>query len=180
MFVAHNVITAGNAGHNRYADNLHFRNNIFLPFAAQYRRGRGGKPMLVLFSAAPPVNTSDYNAYRMLPEVYAAKPFGLSRGKGNAWSTLEAFSEATGMEANSIILQGDGYVVFRRAPESGPRQSPRPTGFDFRLKPGAEVVDKGMPLPNINDGFNGDAPDMGPIELGDQPPQYGPRGGSGE
>ena len=45
--------------------------------------------------------------------------------------------------------------------------------LDFRLKPNARVVDKGVALPNINDGFNGKAPDLGAIEAGTEMPVYG-------
>jgi len=47
--------------------------------------------------------------------------------------------------------------------------------LDFRLKPGAAAVDRGVALPNITDGFSGRAPDLGAIELGQAPPHYGPR-----
>jgi hypothetical protein len=47
--------------------------------------------------------------------------------------------------------------------------------IDFRLKPGSPVIDRGIPLPNVTDGFAGRAPDLGAIEFGEQPPHYGPR-----
>jgi hypothetical protein len=36
-------------------------------------------------------------------------------------------------------------------------------------------VDAGIVLPNINDGWNGSAPDLGALELGSAPPTYGVR-----
>ena len=47
--------------------------------------------------------------------------------------------------------------------------------FDFRLKPGAAPVDKGVVLPNVTDGFSGRAPDIGALEAGKPVPHYGPR-----
>ena len=47
--------------------------------------------------------------------------------------------------------------------------------LDFRLKPGAAAVDRGVALPNITDGFAGRAPDLGAIELGQATKHYGPR-----
>lgn len=47
--------------------------------------------------------------------------------------------------------------------------------FDFRLKPNSAAVDRGMPLPNVNDGFTGRAPDLGALEVGKAVPHYGPR-----
>ena len=47
--------------------------------------------------------------------------------------------------------------------------------LDFRLKPGSAAIDRGVTLPNITDGFTGQAPDLGALELGQTPPHYGPR-----
>ena len=47
--------------------------------------------------------------------------------------------------------------------------------FDFRLKPGAAAVDRGVALPNVTDGFAGRAPDLGALEVGQRAFQYGPR-----
>jgi hypothetical protein len=47
--------------------------------------------------------------------------------------------------------------------------------FDFRLKPGSAAVDRGMILPNVTDGFAGQAPDLGALEVGQAAPHYGPR-----
>lgn len=46
---------------------------------------------------------------------------------------------------------------------------------DLRLKAGTNAIDTGMAIANINDGFNGDAPDLGAYELGAALPVYGPR-----
>ena len=46
---------------------------------------------------------------------------------------------------------------------------------DMRLKPGSRVIDAAVPIPNINDGFNGKAPDCGAYELDQEIPHYGPR-----
>ncbi len=46
---------------------------------------------------------------------------------------------------------------------------------DLRLKPGSRAIDAGVALPNINDGHQGAAPDLGAYELGQRLPHYGPR-----
>ena len=46
---------------------------------------------------------------------------------------------------------------------------------DLRLRPDAPAVDKGVHIPNINDGFNGKAPDIGAYETVQELPHYGPR-----
>jgi hypothetical protein len=47
--------------------------------------------------------------------------------------------------------------------------------LDFRLRPGSAAVDRGTPLANVTEGFEGDAPDLGALELGARLPVYGPR-----
>jgi len=47
--------------------------------------------------------------------------------------------------------------------------------MDFRLKAGGAAVDAGVRLANVNDGFTGNAPDMGALEVDRPLPVYGPR-----
>jgi hypothetical protein len=47
--------------------------------------------------------------------------------------------------------------------------------YDFRLRPGSAAIDKGVEIPNVNDGFTGAAPDLGALEAGQPLPTYGPR-----
>jgi len=47
--------------------------------------------------------------------------------------------------------------------------------IDAALAPASDAVDKGVVLPNFNDGFTGRAPDLGCLERGQKPPHYGPR-----
>jgi hypothetical protein len=47
--------------------------------------------------------------------------------------------------------------------------------LDFQLKPGAAAVDKGGVIPNVTDGYSGNAPDLGALELDRPLPHYGPR-----
>ena len=46
---------------------------------------------------------------------------------------------------------------------------------DLRLSPSSQAIDAGVVLPNVNDGYQGTAPDLGAHELGSSPPHYGPR-----
>lgn len=48
-------------------------------------------------------------------------------------------------------------------------------GLDFNFKDGSVAVDAGVAIPNITDGFNGDAPDLGALEFGKPMPVNGPR-----
>ena len=47
--------------------------------------------------------------------------------------------------------------------------------FDFRLRPESVAVDTGCQLPNVNDDFSANAPDLGSLEVGKPLPHYGPR-----
>lgn len=47
--------------------------------------------------------------------------------------------------------------------------------IDFRLAGTSDAIDKGVVLPNFNDGFKGKAPDLGALEFGEAIPSYGPR-----
>jgi hypothetical protein len=47
--------------------------------------------------------------------------------------------------------------------------------LDFQLKPGSAAVDRGAAIPNITDGYSGNAPDLGALESGQPMPHYGPR-----
>ena len=47
--------------------------------------------------------------------------------------------------------------------------------LNFRLRPGSKAVDAGQILPTINDGYAGEAPDLGALEVGQPEPKYGAR-----
>jgi hypothetical protein len=46
--------------------------------------------------------------------------------------------------------------------------------LDFRLKP-ARRRWIATPIPNVTNGYSGNAPDLGALELGQPMPHYGPR-----
>lgn len=52
---------------------------------------------------------------------------------------------------------------------------PERVNQDLRLRKGAQVVDAALKIPNINDDYNGEAPDCGAYEYGQELPHYGPR-----
>ncbi len=172
MIALHNILTSPNAGHNKYADDLHYYNNVFLPFPEQFRERDHGNALLIHLRSLPPRNSSDYNAYNMLRDIFAEKPVGV--GRRDRWATLEEFAGATGFARHSTIMD-KAYEMYRKAPEPERGKLYVPGDYDFRLEEGAPVIDRAKPLPNINGDFHGDGPDMGAIEFGDDPPHYGPR-----
>jgi len=88
------------------------------------------------------------------------------------YQSIEELFKATGLEEHGVLAD---YDIFANA--SPPRQGKtyEPRDYDLRLRGGANVVDAGIALPQITDGFTGKAPDLGCYELGAEPPHYGPR-----
>jgi hypothetical protein len=100
-----------------------------------------------------------------------------------SFATLADYSRATGQDQHSVMLD---YSVFRKVRRLDARDIPnlqrlyKAEDFDFSLTPGSAATDRGLPIPNVTDGFSGRAPDLGAMESGQAAPHYGPRTGSGE
>ena len=94
------------------------------------------------------------------------------------FKTLAEYSKATGQDRNSVLLDYDIFVNVPRL-NAQDRQTVQKVykaeAFDFRLKPNAAAVDRGLALPNVSDEFAGRAPDLGALEVGQAAPHYGPR-----
>ena len=172
--------------------NIHFRNNLIL--------GKSETAETFAVETYTNYSSSDYNGFRpnegadfsfewMSPPFgvlsrYAAKP-GLSpqdRIKEEAGSredrkfkTLKEFSEATGQDRHSVIVDYDVFQKVTPPDSNDPRILYKPADFDFPLRPESVAVDAGVRLPNVNDGFAGKAPDLGAYEAGQPVPHYGPR-----
>ena len=89
--------------------------------------------------------------------------------------TLAAYSQATGQDAHSILVDWDIFTNVSPIDYTNPRLLYNPANYDFTLKPNTKAVDAGVILPNINDDFTGNAPDLGALEVGRSVPHYGPR-----
>lgn len=177
LFAFHNTIIGEQSARDPAA-NLHYRNNLFL--------GRGTPDRAVMtWSNATEAYSSDHNGYRPNPGVgrqyvWLAPPPGETRyepnpGDWQAFPTLEAFRAATGQERNGIEIDFD---VFREMVPPDPSQRHavyHAEEIDFGLRPGSAAIDAGVPIPTVNDGFSGAAPDLGALELGQPRPRYGPR-----
>jgi hypothetical protein len=148
-------------------------------------------------------STSDYNGFRpnpgaefsfqwnsppfQIPADYSGLPqSGPGRGTPGGSGTLEVrrlptlaeYSRATDQDQHSAVVD---YDVFMNVPRLDTQDLNKVQSlykaqdFDFRLRPGSTAVDHGVVLPNATDGFSGRAPDLGALELGQNPPHYGPR-----
>ena len=116
-------------------------------------------------------STMDYNAYRRNGPDRLLK-WTSHNGNVGRYQSIEDFFKATGLEEHGVLTD---YDIFLKAmpPEKG--RTYEPSDYNLLLKKNANVVDAGIALPQITDGFTGKAPDLGCYELGQKPPHYGPR-----
>jgi hypothetical protein len=177
LFVWHNTLISEQVARDP-SSNVHFRNNLFL---GRDVAGRG----IMTWANATGAYSSDHNGYRPTPGVAAqyswlAPPAGGSsyEPKPEEWRTFATLADlraATGQEAHGVEVDFD---VFERMakPDAAQRHAVyHAVDLDFRLRSGGRAVDAGVPIPTVNDGFGGRAPDLGAIELDQPAPVYGPR-----
>ena len=160
VLIYHNTAIAGQID-SRFWSNGHFRNNVFL--------GNGQK--ILDTRTHTPHSSMDYDGFGTGTIRWCGPQTGM---KFQTFPTLAAFAKATGLEQHGVLL---GYDIFASQPELpfGKKKTYQPGVADLRLEPGGAAVDAGCVLPNINDGFTGEAPDLGAYELGRPIPHYGPR-----
>ena len=94
------------------------------------------------------------------------------------FKTLDEYRAASGQDQHSVLVDYDVFVNVPRLDAQDSRTVQKvykAEDFDFRIKPGSSAVDRGVVLPNVNDGFTGRAPDLGAIEVGRPVPHFGPR-----
>ncbi|HEY8519910.1 MAG TPA: hypothetical protein VIN61_07515 [Gammaproteobacteria bacterium] len=167
------------------AGNAQWRNNLML--------GQNALPAIFSVTTFTNETSSDYNGFR--PNAGAEASFEWTSpppgvladftGPGHAaaletrrFATLAEYSEATGQDRHSVLVDYDVFVNVPRLDASDPATLQRvldAADYDFRLRRGSAAVDRGVVLPNVTDGYAGRAPDLGAIELGAEPPRYGPR-----
>jgi hypothetical protein len=165
--------------------NTHWRNNLIL--------GENALPAIFSVTTFTQYTSSDYNGFRPNPDVaesfrWSAPPRGVTADynrlgymaqlEAREFATLEQFAAATGNDRNSVLVD---YDVFVNVPRLDARDDATvqklfdARDVDFRLRPGSAAVDRGTALATVTDGFVGNAPDLGALELGAPLPLYGPR-----
>lgn len=162
--------------------NLHWRNNVIL--------GQNAQPAIFNVTTNTGYSTSDYNGFRPNPGVEAsfhwnspAEQEGVGDGTRDSlvlrqFATLQEYADATGQDRNSVLVDYDDFVNVPQLDAKDLATVQRvhnARALDFNLKEGSAAVDAGIAIPNITDGFDGDAPDLGALELGKPMPVYGPR-----
>jgi hypothetical protein len=189
LFYNNTILTETAAGSSA---NVHWRNNLLL--------GEGSAPAIFSVNTNTNYSSSDYNGFRLNPGAeysfqwnsppsnIAADYNGLltATGRGQAnpalevrrFTTLEEYSRTTKQDQHSVAVD---YDIFVNVPKLDARDVHKVQKLykaedeDFRLRPGSAAIDRGIVLPNVTDGFTGQAPDLGALELGKAPPHYGPR-----
>ncbi len=134
-------------------------NNLWITVSDWYawENGSGG---------APDWRTNlDYDGFDWGDYVYAFK-------WGERYPDLPSFQAATGLETHALRVDKDVCFETFDVPNAPPGSVP----LQFMtLRADCNAVDAGIPLPNINDGYLGAAPDLGAYEVGADLPHYGPR-----
>src|SRR5687767_3288210 len=178
----HNTILSETAAAG--ASNVHWRNNLFL--------GENTAPAIFSVNTFTRYSSSDYNGFRPNPGAEVSFQWATPKAgtavypepgrqadlETRAFKTLAEYSASTGQDRNSVLVDYDVFVKVPRLDAADVKTIQNvydPKDFDFRLKPDAVAVDRGVPLPNVNDGYAGRAPDLGALETGRPLPHYGPR-----
>jgi acetyl-CoA carboxylase beta subunit len=92
-----------------------------------------------------------------------------------SFPSFEAYQEITAQDRHSILVDFDTFEHVSIPDKADPQRLYDPKDYDFRLKRGSKAIDAGEVLPNITDGYAGQAPDLGAYERGQDVPHYGPR-----
>jgi hypothetical protein len=177
ILMYHNTLIAPARWMLSAVSNLHFRNNLIL--------GRSEVPEIFTVDTFTNYSTSDYNGFRPnenadfsfmwnSPPVATRADYTAKREE-RKFKTLQTYTEATGQDKHSILVDYDVFQKVSMPDPSDPRKLYKPNDFDFRLRPGSAAVDAGIRLSNVNDDFTGRAPDLGAYESDKPLPHYGPR-----
>ncbi len=182
MVLYHNTIIS-EARPGDLFSNVLMRNNLFLGIDAPGRE-------VFRFSNATSYSSYDYNGYRLNPKAKdqflwkspragALRDYELAAARPQAFGSLAELRSATGQEIHGVEVDYDIFESLRPPNPDQPHAVYRAADLNFRLKPGGKAVDAGIRIPNVNDDFTGNAPDLGAYELSRPAPLYGPRTGAG-
>jgi MYXO-CTERM domain-containing protein len=148
-----------------------FRNNLFLGGpGGDYNGFDSGPGDVIALDTADDTCSFDYDGYGSIGT-------GAFEGRlGDVRFTSLAELTAGTTEAHAVEVDLGAFSPAVEFPEDPFAPPPFPP---LTLAASGGAVDLGVVLPNLNDGFDGSAPDLGAYELGEQPPTYGPTGGGG-
>lgn len=160
--ILHNTVVKVGDGMACFAgepfDFAFFRNNLAIggPSTVNWGDYGAGRGMAAYIASHGPHCSFDYDAVGTYQTAFNARIGGRSF----------TAAEPHGVRVDMNVFKGVPFPI-QPVPELGAQ--------DLRPVPGARVVDAGVRIPNVNDGFTGMAPDIGAYELGQELPIYGPR-----
>lgn len=142
------------------------RNNLFLGGqGGSYGGYNTGNGRVLSVQSAGATVDFDYDAFGSATGTFTG------RFRGVSFNGLEEMRTMT-TEAHAIEVD---YEVFAATIAYPSPPFPPKDASDLRPAAGSAVVDVGVALPNVNDGYLGSAPDLGAYEQGAPLPAYGPR-----
>ena len=152
------------------------RNNAFLGPEIVEGRWQGKRPILNAGFDDPENSRLDHNVHR-IGKTHPT-PWHITRGRDKQqFASLSEMVAATGYERKGLTVANyDGLFEKAEEPARSREQLLDPADYDLRPAPGSPLIDAGTVIPGINDGYAGDAPDIGALEAGRPVPVYGPRG----
>ena len=128
---------------------------------------------------------SDYNAFAFNPlakTLYAwnTPPFdvGMDWSKPEVVRNFTSLADATattGQDSHSLQIAFGEFARLTPPDNTNIQRLYAPEDYDFTPSANSKLIDAGVVLPTINDGFTGKAPDIGAIEYGAAAKRYGPR-----
>lgn len=140
------------------ASNCVSRNNLFVGTEGQYA-----------FENEAPMRDCDFDR-----DGFGGAWKLFLKWNGERYPTLEDAARRAPVYRRAVRV--DPATAFRsvRPPKTAKTQLPIEAN-DLRLAERSAAIDAGVPMANVNDDFQGQAPDLGAYELGQELPHYGPR-----
>jgi hypothetical protein len=159
------------------APNQFIANNVIL--------GVNAAAPLMRISSYTNYSHSDYNAFAFNAKAGSAyewntPPFDVGMDwksplPKRSFKTLAEAVAGSGQEKHSVEITYADLVRVSPPDRADIQRIYAPEDYDFQLAAGSKLVDAGVKLPTINDGFVGKAPDIGAFESGAPTRKYGPR-----
>ncbi len=139
--------------------NCVYRNNLFLGTTANYAYETNARMQACDF---------DFDGFGGQWNLFL-------KWNGIRYGTMEQAAERAPVYRHALRINPDTAFPSGIKPPAAMQTQFDVRANDLRLAAGSKAVDGGVVLANINDGFQGNAPDLGAYELGRPLPHYGPR-----
>jgi len=139
--------------------NCIYRNNLFVGTAGNYA-----------YETTAPMRGCDFDY-----DAFAGQWRTFLKWNRVRYRTVEDVRQRAPVYRHVMVVRSEGLFASGVRPPDDPKRRFEVRVNDLRPAPGSGVVDRGVVLPNINDGFAGKAPDVGAYEVGQPMPHYGPR-----